>query len=552
MTSPGPSLQDRAKRTRRLARRTAAGARGLGATTVVRWAVDRRFHPYAPLKENSSFTWVVARSEVTTAVWLHNYWSDAYGIPEPQFQATLLDLKGRAVDEWTISLRPDATEVIDIRERCLKARASLPFEGSLLLRLAHEKVVPGRPVQVFAEYSSDNGETTGVHGQYGLLRHPLAHMIGTMRLEAGEGRRTSVVLTNPYVGAGGPLPARPLLTVVSAMGQRRSVRLAAVAPLASRRLYIDEAVTDVDVFLGGKPGHARVTVPFPASRMATTIEYPDGRTIVNHGSDSRLLDQGIGTPASWTASASVASALVLCDERRDTVITLVNDWGPIAFDYEAEVTVQGPDGRRLGVCSVLVERDGMTSLSVRDHLREWGVPLPAVAHAEVRLRPIGRRAQDIERPAIFDVLVGIVDDGLLCGEVQVGGEFFNGPIPPGVRAFDIRRTRTFGRVSVGAGIRNRIFLAHPVADNGHYDTVAKPSLSLLDSSGAVRAKRDIEIQARGCCAWDVEELFEGVGDLLADGKGVVRVRDTTARLYGYYMAERTGARTFPICHLIGG
>ena len=47
---------------------------------------------------------------------------------------------------------------------------------------------------------------------------------------------------------------------------------------------------------------------------------------------------------SWSASRPVASALVVCDERRDTVITLPNVWGPLAADYEATIDLYAEDG----------------------------------------------------------------------------------------------------------------------------------------------------------------------------------------------------------------
>ncbi len=157
-----------------------------------------------------------------------------------------------------------------------------------------------------------------------------------------------------------------------------------------------------------------------------------------------------------------------------------------------------------------------------------------------------------EAPALVDILVGIVDDGDLAGEVQVGGEFFNAAIPDGVKMPDIRRTRTFGRVDVGPGSTTWLYLANPAGCDG-YDVVANPLLTLVDMAGAKVATCEVVVPPRGCLLANVQDLFPEATQLLgAAGTGVVRVRDTSARLYGYYFVETAGSRTIPVCHLIGG
>ena len=177
---------------------------------------------------------MVADDTRTTLAWLHNYWSDAYKIERPVLDATLIDAAGHEVATWVIALEPDATEVIDIREQCRSVAVALPFEGQLLLRLAHENVVPGRPVQVFAEYVADGGQATGVHGQYGLVDRPLAQVVSGMRVEAGNGVRTAVVFANSFEGSHGATPMRAELEVRNAAGARRHVHLDRLAPRATQ------------------------------------------------------------------------------------------------------------------------------------------------------------------------------------------------------------------------------------------------------------------------------------------------------------------------------
>ena len=428
-------------------------------------------------------------------------------------------------------------------------RRPLPFEGQLLLRLAHENFVPGRPVQVFAEYVADGGQATGVHGQYGLVNRPLAQVVSGMRVEAGNGVRTAVVFANSFEGSHGATPMRAELEVRNAAGARRHVHLDRLAPRATKRVWLDDAFPGLAEFLGGSTGHARLRVPCPTSRIATFVEFDDGRRIVNHGTVDRTFDQGAGRPSSWTESWPVASAMGLCTERRDTILTFPNVFGPIAGDYEVSTDVYAADGTHLGTRLTRVAEGGLGQCSLRSALREWGVALPATVHAEVTVRPVGDVA---EAPALVDILVGIVDDGDLAGEVQVGGEFFNAAIPDGVKMPDIRRTRTFGRVDVGEGSTTWLYLANPAGCDG-YDVVANPLLTLVDMAGAKVATCSVVVPPRGCLLANVQDLFPEATELLgAAGTGVVRVRDTSARLYGYYFVETEGSRTIPVCHLIGG
>ncbi len=314
-------------------------------------------------------------------------------------------------------------------------------------------------------------------------------------------------------------------------------------------MFLDDAFPGLAAFLGGKAGHARLRVPCPTSRIATFVEFDDGRRVVNHGTVDRTFDQGAGRPSSWTETWPVASAMGICTERRDTVLTFPNVFGPIAGDYEVRTDVYAPDGRRLGTRATLVPEGGLGQCSLRGALLEWGIALPATVHAEVTVRAVD---DVVEAPSMIDILVGIVDDGQLAGEVQVGGEFFNAAIPDGVHMPDIRRTRTFGRVDVGSRSTTWLYLANPAGREG-YDVTANPLLTLVDMAGNKVATCQVEVPPHGCVLADVRDLFPEAERLLGDaGTGVLRVRDTAARLYGYYFVETEGARTIPVCHLIGG
>ena len=384
------------------------------------------------------------------------------------------------------------------------------------------------------------------------MRAPVGQVLSTIRVEAGPDRRTGVIVVNPYDGPGGAKSMRVDLEILNARGEARSVPLDPLAPRATRRVYLDEVVPDLAGFLGGEAGNARVSVPCPMSRLANFLEFTDdGRWVVNHATIDRTFQQDVGVRNEWTASDPVASAMILTAAERETVLTLQNVWGPVPADYEAELAVFDPNGIELLRHAVRVRENGVVQIRSGELFGAYGLDPPPVAHAEIRVRSTDGR----DAPATFDVLVGILDRGRLAGEVQIGAEYFNAPVPPRVPFPDVRRTRIFGRVCTGAGLRAMVFLAHPLAARSDsIDTApATPTLTVLDPTGQHRASAVVEIPPHGCKLGEIQDLVPGAAQILAaEDSGTVRVRDTGARVYGYYWVERSGAQTFPVCHLVGG
>src|SRR5207237_7836260 len=125
-------------------------------------------------------------------------------------------------------------------------------------------------------------------------------------------------------------------------------------------------------------------------------------------------------------------------------------------------------------------------------------------------------------------------------------------VPPGLRWPDIRRTRIFGRIRRGPGVRTTVVVTHPTAADAASE-IARPTLTLLAPDGQRRSVTELELPPHGSRHADLDDLFPDAADIVgADGHGTLRVRDTGARLYGYYFVETDGARTVPICHLLGG
>jgi hypothetical protein len=227
---------------------------------------------------------------------------------------------------------------------------------------------------------------------------------------------------------------------------------------------------------------------------------------------------------------------------------LPNGWGPVAADFGARITVYDVAGGLVADVTREVPVDALVEVSMRDLLGAEPSE-DFIGHAEVRLVP---RGVPDERPALFDVLVAIVDDGRVLGEVQVGGGFFNAAAPADAAFPAVPRTRVFSRVRIDEPATTWLYLAHPRSGAGVGEP-ASPKLTLLDCEGKRSATRELRIAPHGCVFADVRDLFpEWPAILGPTGRGTVRVRDVTARLYGYSITGTAGSPTVAVDHLIGG
>ncbi len=546
------SIVSRCRSALRQARRVTRGARGLGPSVTASWAWSQRPGQSAdegPI-ENSSFTWVMAADDLTTSVLVHNYWSDAYGIDNPSFSASLLDLAGTVIASWTFDLEADATVTIDVRSVCADNGVALPFEGQLLLRHHHDKLAPSRPIQHYADYVHDDGESSGVHGQYGFQDRPLAQGVGSMRVESGDGRRTAIVVHNAYVGPGSPSRMRAEVEVFAHDGRHRRVAIDALDAGASCTVWLDEVFAGLEEFLGGRPGHVLVDLPCPSSRIFTYITFPpDDRLVVNHGTVDRRVQQDSGIPARWSPSRPVLSLFARCDEHHDTVIGLPNLWGPTRSAYDAQLDVYQSDGALVTTERHRVPVGGFFERRLSEVLEHAGVAGEFLGSVEVRL--LAPSGVD-EMPLVFDGLVALLRDGALSGEVQVGSDFYNAAVPETSRMPDIRRTRIFGRVATGSGRRTWIHLAYPVGQDAKLEPSAT-LLTLLDLDGRQVGTKEIALAPHGSVSASLDDLFpDAEAELAPSGVGVLRVRDTTARVFGFAAREVDGAQTVAIDHLTGG
>jgi hypothetical protein len=479
---------------------------------------------------------------------LHDYWGDAYGIERVEVVASLLGADGALRGRRTIAAAPGATTLLRATELCAAHAVALPFEGQLLLEVTDERLVAGRPVQVHADYTFPGGRT-GVHGQYGLMAMPTAHLAGNLRLDPQRGSTTWLIVANHYVGPGGPCALRAGVTVADADGRGRHVELAPLPPLGVRRVVLHELFEGLTTFLAGRPGHVRVRVPCPGTRLTAFTAYPDGRVVANHGTDDRVFDRNPGLPGDWTATWPVTATPVYWDAHRDTTLTFVNRWGPVPAEQRVTVQLYDARGSRLAERRLTVPRDGVRELVLGELCRAAGLRPGLVALAESTTEPARPRRQ---RPVRFDVVVGLLLHGRRVGEVQAGSEIYNAAPPAGLAWPDLRRTRTFARVDLSPGTEQRLFLAHPrgAPDPG---AVAAARLTLLDRRGEPVAQQEIGLPPHGFLDASLDELFPtGRRRLGPTGGGALRIRSVDARLIAYHTVCPPGQAAVSFDHLMGG
>lgn len=533
----------------RTARRAAVGAWSLGPVAFAQAVVATR--RTTGEVRNTGLTWVDAGAR-NTIVWIHEYWSDTYGIDPPIVNLALLDTAGVPVAAWTAPLPRAGTHGVDVRAVCRTHGVPLPFTGQLFAEIRGEGLVAGRPLQVLAEYRDVDGAGTLVHGQYGVSPRPLAHEIGAMRVDP-DAVMQQLSVVNGLVSSRG-VEIQPRLTIRNHAGVTRRARLPRVPANGSILVDLHEIVADLRPFLEGRPGQVSVRVPYPASRIATCATYADGRRIVNHGTIDRLFDQARGVPGHWTESWPVvsmpfhASAADDPNGRTDTVYTVPNRLGPVRGVQRVLLRVHTKDGEHVANATFAVASDATLEVRASAVAAQLGLALPFDGHVELASRLLD---DDAEQPGILDVVVAFERDGARIGEALAGGAFFNAPVPPRLAMPDVRRTRTFGLVRVGGASRTHLFLANPAGRHG-YDVTAEPTLRLFDANGTEVGDTKVRLAPHAGRWFDVDDLFPGAASLLGtSGTGTVRVRDAEARVYGWFVIG-DGGRTVMVDHLVGG
>lgn len=528
----------------RTARRAAAGAMAIGPRAFVHAVLDERRS--TGRTSNASSTWVDATEGRTTTVWIHEYWTDTYGIDAPIINLSLVDGTGAVAAAWTLALAARSTHGVDVRAECLARGVPLPFTGQLRAELRADELVAGRPLQVLAEYRDADGSATLVHGQYGPSARPLAQEIGALRV-APDAVAQHLSIPNGLTSAR-VTKIQPRVTLRAHDGRTRRYRLAPIPTGASSLVDLHQLVPDLAAFLDGQAGQVSVRMPYPATRLASCTVFADGRRIVNHGTIDRVFDQSRGVPASWTSSWPVVSLPLHVSPDTDTVITVPNRLGPVLGAQRIDLRLFDRTGHRIGDVSYAVRSDATLEIHGRDILQRLDLPESYDGHLELAAHLIDDQA---EQPSTIDVVVAFEHRGARTGEALAGGAFFNAPVPGRLTVADVRRTRVFGLVRCGAGERTQLFLANPAGRHA-YNVTAHPTVTLLDADGATVAETTIDLAPHAGRWFSIDTLFPDAAALLGPtGVGTVRLRDVDARVYGYFLVDND-TRTVMFDHLVGG
>jgi hypothetical protein len=495
-------------------------------------------------RTNSAFCWVKAGEGVATRIYLYNYWAENYGIPRPRTHWTIHRADGRRVSGGTLVLEPHALRVVDVNAVLAEAGVATPFEGNFVIHLSDRRLRRGVPLQMWGEYRSAGDAISCVHGQWGFYepwrqRGPTG---GHIRVVADARYETFIVPQNCAKSGAGSAPE---FMFYRADGAGRRAVGEPIPPRGFARYSVRDLVADGAVFLGDAGGNATVRMTTPSIRTFHFHRHRDGSISVNHGAGDYA---SALTPVPPLPRAQVeafgrgplAVAIAWEGAGVHTRYVLHNNLWPVA-PHAFEVRINALGGRRVWVTAepVVVGPRETRVLPLADFLSAAGVGPEFRGVAEVALAVPAR-----ECASGFQLVTELWAGDRMAAS-DVGSDLFNAPKPG--------RTRIFARVLEDANFETFVFLAYPAHDPDVENEVTV-DLTLVAGNGRARLETSTRIPVHGASFESIGVLFPDAREFLASsgGAGTVKVRCTTARLFGYHVVRQKRSGTLACDHLIGG
>lgn len=500
---------------------------------------------------NSGFCWIKEGNGISTRLYVYNYWSENYGVPSVRLRWTLFDAAGRRRGTGVRTLAADATAVIAGTDLLRDAGVASPFEGNVVCELTDRRLKAGRPVQMLGEYLGDDGTASCVHSQWGFFdrNRPRGAAGGHMHVLADEDYETVIVPQNcSRSRRDGGLANAPRVTIYNAAGEARTVTLPPVASGGFAHAAVRDLVEDPTAFFGGRSGNVRVEMATPSIRAFHYHRRRDGAISVNHGAgDYASFPERVRPTPRATCDALGLASLAVAPAWNEHCVTsryvLHNNYVPVgayAFDVRLYDTAGTMVAERKQAIHLAPRETRVVTL--RELVGETGdAPFRGTAQFALALHD-GATAY----PPSFQLVVELWAAGRVAA-TDAGSDLFNAPGASG------QRTKIFGRVVESASYETWICLAYPSADRDN----GRPSattVSLMTADSAARRTTTVALRPQGAVFARIGDLFDGAAEYLGAGQGVglVKVRDTTAWLYGYHLLRHRGTGALATDHLIGG
>ena len=507
---------------------------------------------------NSSMCWIHEDTDWHSRVFLLDYWGENYKMPGPRIRMTLYDRDGQCRLDRDVTVPVDGALCIESAALVDEAGLTRPFDGSLLFRLADERLVADRHIKAVLDCYGP-GWVTSVHEQGRCQTITCPTVYTTMHAIESDAEATWLVLQNCWHDPAHAVDVRPRIEIINAAGAHRRVRLAAIPPLATVRVRLRDVVPDLLSFLGGRSGGIRVHTNVLMSRTVYYVEdLATSRISMSHGTADKRAPRHALSAAERTFvdSGTVWTAPVIETGDVRTRVVLFNSYG-FGEPYALRLRLFRADGVEVvdRVLDPVLAPDETRVLMMEDCLAAAGVGRPFTGHVHISFATTPSRR---DYPLEIDALAEYLTAGGFGG-VQIGSEAFNLHHHPAYEPNRFPhlpttpRTKLFSRVVDDDRYEMSIALMNSGA-RMDYATVAKPVVQLFRASGGAKLETQLAIPAFGTVVATLDALFPEHRTFLAPNGGVgrLRVRDTACRLFGLHFLRDRSSGCLGVDHLWGG
>lgn len=507
------------------------------------------------LIENSSFFYAREDEEMSTVLYVYNYWSENYKIERPELTYTLLDAAGRDLGSMSLTLEPNSVNAVPVSKIMDACHVSKPFEGSVLGTIASEKLFDKRPFQMNVDYFYDNGKKmTSVHSQGGFAPYPDEELQTSYHISGEENQETFLVIRNTLTGKrfNGKKFA-PVISLLNHRGERIEKKGPVIPPKGMARVKITELFPEARAFLDGKAGNAEVKLGAEVLRSLFYIYDSKKKTYsFNHGTEHKTVNPKSFFTYSEMKQMGVGPVndnwLIENVDLHTRSIPCVNICEGES-SYHLDLTIFDEAGKKIGmkekVCTV--SRGTVPTLDFSEILSTMSVQTPFQGTFQLSLHA---EEGTQKYPRTFSLITEFYNDAQ-HGGVQFDSGLLN--MPTHNLSNEFQTTKIFGRVIANEKFKTKIGLINGSGEAG-CTRASNSQIMLIGGDGKIIDEKTILLPPNGAQMISLEESFPEIQKQLAswNGVGLIKVRDRTCRVIGYHFVENRHNELMAVDHLVGG
>lgn len=503
--------------------------------------------------ENSSYCYFVENEELSTVIYLYNYWSENYKIERPEIKFHLLDMEGNEKGTHVVFLSPNGCAAVKGND-LLSAAGIQSFEGSVLTTITHPLLVQGRPLQMNVDYFFANGKkVTGVHSQWGINAEPKDEVLASFHVQVHSDRDTFVVFRNTLHTKHAPRAEPVTIELLNHKGEKKETTLSTIPPMGMRKVSVRELFPESDSFLDGKPGNLNVT---SHTEMGRCLFYHhdanENEYTFNHATQNLLLNgNGFYTldEMKRMGIGPVGAGPVRVEGKWDTYLLPFVDFFEDVDHYFLDLCVFDHAGKKI------LERPQhlkmtprtVTRIDFNEVLSKGNVPQPFSGSFRLSFHIEERTPK---YPKGLHYIAGF-SHGNHHTEFQFDSGLFN--MPTHNLSNEYQTSKIFSRALSTNEFQTSIFLINSSGETG-YAKESKTQLYVFDAEGKTIGEKTIKLPANGSQFISLEEEFPNMKNDLSSchGNGVIKVRDRTTRISGFHFIQDRKGNFQCSDHLVGG